>query len=224
MSARVAVYRNPVEPPRMREVEAPEIGTLIERVFESVAGVSRLPLIAVREVIENLVHAGFANAIVTILDSGAVIRVSDSGPGIPDPDRALEPGFTTAGPAERQVIRGVGSGLPLAASLLTAEGGRLELTDNLGGGTVVTISIPSEPEDLGGDQEEIVDADARMVMALLLELGPSTPDQLAGELGWPVCACGRELVMLEARGFVSRGDGGVRSLTPEGSHLLATLF
>jgi DNA-binding MarR family transcriptional regulator len=61
-------------------------------------------------------------------------------------------------------------------------------------------------------------------MALLLEIGPSRPERLAKELGWTVGRCGRELVVLEARGYIARTEEGVRALTPAGSSLLATLF
>ena len=40
------------------------------------------------------------------------------------------------------MVRGVGSGLPVAASAMEATGGTFELTDNLRGGTVVTLSVP----------------------------------------------------------------------------------
>ncbi|MFN8109024.1 MAG: ATP-binding protein [Thermoleophilia bacterium] len=223
LSARVAVYADPTEPPRLEEVSGSDPGVLVERLYEAVAAWAHVPVLAVREIIENLVHAGFSNALVSVLAEGRIVRVSDSGPGIPDPPRAMEPGFTTAGPAERRFIRGVGCGLPLAASLMDAEGGDLHLTENLGGGTVITISAPAtasagvEPPSGPGD-------DGRVLMALLLEIGPSRPDDLATELGWAVSRCGRELVVLESRGFVTRTEDGRRALTPDGSSLLATLF
>lgn len=223
LSARVAVYTSAAEPPELSEISDPDAGVLVERLFESVARWARLPVLAVREIIENLVHAGFRDALVSVLCDGRVVRVSDSGPGIDDPMLAMQPGFTTAGCEERRVVRGVGCGLPLAASLMDAEGGALELANNLGGGTVVTLSAPSVPSE----EEPAAPApheDARVLMALLLELGPSRPDRLAAELGWPVSRCGRELVVLEARGYVSRAEEGVRALTPVGSTLLATLF
>lgn len=224
LSARVAVYSTGTEPPELSEISESDAGLLVERVFESVARWARLPVLAVREIIENLVHAGFRDALVSVLCDGRVVRVSDSGPGIPDPARAMQPGFTTAGPDERCVVRGVGCGLPLAASLMDAEGGALELAENLGGGTVVTLSAPTLPQEEDDQGPPPPAEDSRVLMALLLELGPSRPERLAAELGWPVARCGRELVVLEARGHVSRTEEGVRALTPHGSTILATLF
>ena len=224
LSARVAVYSTRNEPPELSELSEADPGVLVERLFEVVARWARLPVVAVREIIENLVHAGFRDALVSVLCDGRVVRVSDSGPGIDDPMLAMQPGFSTAGPEERVVVRGAGCGLPLAASLMDAEGGALELAHNLGGGTVVTLSAPSLPAAEDDPAATAPHDDARVLMALLLELGPSRPDRLAAELGWPVSRCGRELVVLEARGYVSRTDEGVRALTPVGSGLLATLF
>jgi len=224
LSARVAVYREPTEPPTVAEIAGDDPGTLIERLFEAVAQWARLPIVAIREIIENLVHANFQDALVSVLSNGHVIRISDSGPGISDPGLAMQPGFTTAGIDERSVIRGVGSGLPLAVSVMDAEGGTIEFARNLAGGTVVTLTTPSPVLEDDSENAVMPGDDDRLIMALLLEMGPSLPDRLAGELSWTVGRCGRELVVLESRGLVSRDLDGRRSLTPSGSRLLATLF
>ena len=91
-----------------------------------------------RELIENLVHASFAGVVITILDGGNTLRVSDQGPGIPDKDAALRPGFTSADATAKRYIRGVGSGFSVVTETLAGLGGTLEIEDNLGRGTVVT--------------------------------------------------------------------------------------
>jgi len=224
LSARVAVYREPTEPPTVAEIAEDDPGTLIERLFEAVARWARLPIVAIREIIENLVHAHFRDALVSVLSNGRIVRVSDSGPGIPDSELAMQPGFTTAGPQQRTIIRGVGCGLPLAASVMNAEGGTIEFGRNLAGGTVVTLTTPSPMIEDDSEHTVMLAEDDRLVMALLLEMGPSLPERLAVELSWTVGRCGRELVVLESRGLVSRDSDGRRSLTPNGSRLLATLF
>ena len=41
-------------------------------------------------------HASFAGVVVTILDSGNTFASATAGPGIPDKEAALRPGFTSA--------------------------------------------------------------------------------------------------------------------------------
>lgn len=194
---------------------------LIETLCDAVCDRSPLPAPAVREVVENLVHAGFRDAVVSLLDGGHTLRVSDHGPGIDDPARALLPGFTAAGPEARAIVRGVGGGLPLAHAMLTASGGRLDLEDNLGGGAAVTLSLPA-PEVACA--EAVVSGTAREILAVLLEMASATPAQLADELGRPRSECGRELAQLQHRGLVAREASGPRRLTETGVALVATLF
>ena len=222
---RLAVHRSATQPPVVSEVHAADPARLVEAAFTAVAEITSVPALAVREVVENLIHAGFADALVSVMDEGRTVRVSDSGPGIADRERALQPGFSTAGAEQRAVIRGVGCGLPLAAAVLAERGGRLEIADNLAGGAVVTLALP---EPAGGDRPappaDTPDDAARVVLALLLELGSAGPERLAEELGVPLAECGRDLVLLEHRGLVAREPGGARTLTESGHALVATLF
>jgi hypothetical protein len=226
VSARLAVYHDPLSPPEVDEVEAAEAAALIEELFRRAAAHTPLPALAVRELIENLVHARFRDALVSVLDRGRTLRVSDSGPGIADKARAMEPGFTTADAEARRVVRGVGCGLPLAADLLAERGGSLELADNLAGGTVATLAAPTGPD--GGEVWTAGDPPicetGRRLLALLVELSPIGPARLASELGLPLAECGRELVVLEHRGLVLRDEDGERRLAESGASLVATLF
>lgn len=223
-TVRIAVHRAALEPPAITEIRDIAPAALIESTFSHVAQISSVPPLALREIIENLVHAGFRDALVTVLDAGRTVRISDRGPGIADPRRAMEPGYTTADEAARATVRGAGSGLPLAAGLVAAEGGTLEVEDNLGGGTVVTITVDAPPAP-GGDGGPGQPNDIqRRLLALLLEMAPSHPETMARELSLPLGAVGRELVLLEHRGLVARfGDGG-RVLTERGAATVATLF
>jgi anti-sigma regulatory factor (Ser/Thr protein kinase) len=223
-AVRIAVHRAALEPPAITEVRDIAPAPIIESVFSQVAQISSVPPLALREIIENLIHADFRDALITILDAGRTVRVSDRGPGITDTRRAVEPGYTTADEHIRQVVRGAGSGLALASGLVAAEGGLLEVEDNLGGGCVVTITVdgPPAPDSPGeGGQPNDVQ---RSLLALLLEMAPAHPETMARELGLPLGAVGRELVLLEHRGLVARfGDGG-RVLTERGAAIVATLF
>lgn len=218
---RFAQYGADGEPPAVAEVAGDE-ASLIEELFARAAHACDLPPLAVREVIENLVHADFEGACVSVFDGGASLRVSDCGPGIADKDRALQPGFSTACDRVRSIVRGVGSGLPVALSAMEAGGGTFELTDNLRGGTVVTLSVPDRAHARTAATE--LSQEARQLMALLVEMAPAAVTELARELAIPLGECGRELVLLEHRGLVVRGDDGLRSLSPGGTELLATLF
>jgi anti-sigma regulatory factor (Ser/Thr protein kinase) len=222
--ARLALYGVAAEPPQVEEVAGAGAVALIEALCESVADRSPIPAPAVREIVENLVHAGFRDALVTVLAGGRVLRVSDHGPGIADPARALAPGFSAAGPAERAVVRGVGCGLPLAHELMTAAGGSLEIAENLGGGAVVTLALPGAAGPPAAAPEPACSEAGREILALLLEVGSATPPALAGELGRPRAECGRELALLQHRALVAREPGGARRLTDAGAALVATLF
>jgi len=221
LALRLAVYGGPLDPPVVEELRDPDPAILVEAAVEAIADRSPLPAPAVREVVENLVHAGFADAVVSVLDGGFTLRVADHGPGIGDPGRALLPGFTAAAPATREMIRGVGSGLPLAAAMLEAAGGRMEIAENLGGGTVVTLSLPAPAAPA---PEPVCSEAARVILALLLEVGSARPAELARELGRGRAECGRELAVLWHRGLVARDPGGGYRLTEAGTTLVATLF
>lgn len=220
-AVRLAVWSGALEPPVVDELADDDAVTLIEAVCGAVGERSPLPAPAVREVVENLVHAGFRDAVVTVLDGGHTVRVADRGPGVADPVRALQPGFSSAGPEARAVVRGVGGGLPLAAAMMAAAGGRLDIDANLDGGAVITLAMPA-PE--APAVEPVCSDAARVILALLLEVGAAGPERLADELGCPRAECGRELALLQHRGLVSREPGGARRLTEAGAALVATLF
>lgn len=142
--ARIAVYEAPAAAPRVFDVESAPVGLFIEQLAAKVHELSRaeggsIPYTVVREVAENLIHADFAEPVVSILDAGSTIRFADQGPGIFDKDRALLPGFTTASGEMKDYIRGVGSGLPIVREYLIHSGGSLAIEDNLGTGSVVTV-------------------------------------------------------------------------------------
>lgn len=218
---RVAHHACPDAPPTLLQVAHDDPLEVIEEVCALVDDWCALPAPAVREVVENLVHARFTDAVVTIADGGATLRVSDHGGGIADPERALLPGFTSAGAPEREVVRGVGGGLPLAARLMEGAGGALVIDENLGGGTTVTLALPPATTPAG---EAPLGETARLIMALLVELGRAGAPELAAELDRPRAECGRELALLQHRGLVARTADRRHTLTDAGTALLATLF
>jgi hypothetical protein len=150
--ARIAVYDALSAAPRVVDVEPAPVAEFIEALSSRVHELSRaagssIPYTVIREVAENFIHADFAEPVVSILDSGATIRFADQGPGIADKERALLPGFTTAGGVMKRYIRGVGSGLPIVRDFLVHSGGSLAIEDNLGVGSVVTIHAGRAPRN-----------------------------------------------------------------------------
>ncbi len=59
-----------------------------------------------------IIHAGGGNVVAETFSDITVITVSDRGPGIPDVDKALEEGYSTAPDYVRQMGFGAGMGLP----------------------------------------------------------------------------------------------------------------
>jgi hypothetical protein len=228
LEARVASYAGAADWAVVERIADADPAALVDRICEWVADRSALPVPAVREVVENLVHADFRDALVSVLDGGLAVRVSDHGPGIDDPVRAMLPGFTSAGAHERRLVRGVGGGLPLARALMEASGGEVEIAPNLGGGAAVTLRLPGPAPDAApapGAEASFVPSElARTILALMLEIGEADPGRLAEELGRERAECGRELALLLHRGLVSRAPDGARRLTDAGTALVATLF
>ena len=187
----------------------------------------QMPLVVFRELVDNLVHASFADAVVTILDGGNTLRVSDSGPGIPDKEAALRPGFTSANAAAKHTIRGVGSGFSLVTDTLAGLDGSLKIEDNLGTGTVVTARVRPLPDvPLAPATVPTYNLPERQLKILLLavELAPVGPTRVAQELGISTSTAYRDLVLLEEAGFVTSHEGGRRSVTEAGlAHLNAVL-
>ena len=168
-------------------------------------------------------HAGFRDAVVSVLDGGHTLRVTDHGPGIDDRDRALQPGYSTADADDRAVIRGVGGGLPLAAAAMAELGGRLELDDNLGGGAAVTLRHAPRRRAPAGRPGLHRGAPARSSPCCSSSAAPARPGSPrssaarapSAAASWPSC---------EHRGLVRRETGGARALTEAGTRLVATLF
>jgi hypothetical protein len=147
----VAAYDGPASAPYIEEVGPAPVRDYIEALSARVYALARdrggeIPYTVIRELAENYIHAGFAEPVVSILDDGCTIRFSDQGPGIPDKDLALCPGYTTATSTMKGVIRGVGSGLPIVNEFLEVTGGSLEIGDNLRCGSVITISSRARHE------------------------------------------------------------------------------
>jgi anti-sigma regulatory factor (Ser/Thr protein kinase) len=234
---RIAVYSDPVSAPLVVPVSnlpssEAEVPDFIEAIANHAYSLARdqggqLPLLVFRELVDNLVHASFQEVVITILNSGNTVRISDRGPGIADKDAALRAGFTSADSRAKQFIRGVGSGFAVVREALAPMNGALVIEDNLGHGTVVTARVETPEENvLAPPAVPNYNLSERQLKALLLtmELSPVGPTRIAHELGVSTSTAYRDLVSLEEAGFVSSLATGHRSVTEEGLAYLGALL
>jgi anti-sigma regulatory factor (Ser/Thr protein kinase)/DNA-binding transcriptional ArsR family regulator len=240
---RVAVYPESGEP-EVTEVAAasPRAATLkfTKLVTEKVGEAGgRVPEAAVREVVENLIHADYRGVVISILNGGNSVRVSDKGPGVEHKGRAMEFGFSGASSEASLAIRGVGAGLGIARAAAEKVGGTVTIEDNLGGGTVTTISVAPGVTPSGVDgaaagavqPRRYLDGVPRLniserqqkVLITVLECGEVGPSTVAEQLEISVSTAYRDLSVLEENGLVSTDESGKRLISPLGRDLVEAI-
>jgi DNA-binding transcriptional ArsR family regulator len=241
---KVAVYPKSGEP-EVSEVSAasPRAATdkfsrvIMDKVRDSGG---RVPAEALRELIENLIHAEFRGVVVSVLDDGNVVRISDKGPGIEHKERAFEFGFSGAAPEATREIRGVGAGLGIARAAAEKVGGTVSVQDNIGGGTVATVSVGEDVEEKEDvklpsrpiSQRKYPDAVPKMniserqekVLITVLECGEVGPSTVAEKLEISVSTAYRDLSVLEEHGLAAGDESGKRVITPLGRDLIETII
>lgn len=229
---RLAIYDSPLSSPRVIELSSSNylefIHLLAAKTYEaSQSKGGKLPYIIIKELVENLIHAYFQDAIITVLDDGNTIRISDRGPGIKNKEKAFLPGFSTANAQVKEYIKGVGSGLPIVKETLSYIGGIITIEDNLSQGTVITLSLgPNSSGDPGTEQKEesrrkrkplpsLTDRQKR-VLLLITELSIAGPSIVAKELNISLSTAHRDMAYLEKIDLLRCDENGKRSLTEEG--------
>jgi DNA-binding transcriptional ArsR family regulator len=242
VGVRIAVYPGGGIP-EITEVSASDPGSATRKftrfVSEQVreAG-GRVPEESIREVVENLIHAGYRGVVISVLDDGNVVRVSDKGPGVENKSRAMEFGFSGAAPGALGEIRGVGAGLGIARAAAEKVGGTLTIEDNIGGGTVATISVASdetaieEKEAAPPPQRRYPDGVPRMniserqqkALITVLECGEVGPSTVADRLEISVSTAYRDLSVLEEHGLVMADESGKRLISPLGRDLVEAII
>lgn len=145
-AARIAVYDDMLSTPRVIVIEPQDVRTYLEETTNTVYQCMKeqgghISLMVIREIVENFIHAHFAEPIISILDGGDTIRFADQGPGIDDKERAFDFGVTSANSSMKRYIRGTGAGFPMVQEYLENAGGAVSIEDNMGNGTVVTVSL-----------------------------------------------------------------------------------
>ena len=195
-AARIAVYDDMLSTPRVIVIEPQDVRTYLEETTNTVYQCMKeqgghISLMVIREIVENFIHAHFAEPIISILDGGDTIRFADQGPGIDDKERAFDFGVTSANSKMKRYIRGTGAGFPMVQEYLENAGGAVSIEDNMGNGTVVTVSLNpkrvQEIERAGGrgaavrpETEQAVyplsGAFAQQAMAVPMPALPNTPE------------------------------------------------
>jgi len=246
---RIAVYDNMRSIPRIIDLNFNDINNFINETSEKTYNLSheiggRIPYTIIKEIIENLIHADFKEVIITVLDSGNHIIVTDQGPGIEDKEKAFLPGYTSATSKMKEYIRGVGSGFPIIKETITFSGGSIDVKDNIKRGTVISLKLGltekseevqgsgSEPAaELPSDtvSEEKTQTDSldkfngkilsdrqKKILFVILELEEAGPSTIAKELGFSLSTSYRELIYLEKNKLLTPSSSGKRRLSKKG--------
>lgn len=251
-SARIAVYDSFTASPFIVDIGSDDFLRVVDEISAKAYNLGRerggrIPYIVIREVVENLVHAGFKDVVITVEPDGDIIRISDHGPGIANKQKAFTPGFTTATSELKRMIKGVGSGLPIVKESLELMGGCVILEDNLSSGLVITLKgsaaqklkeRPDETLDLAekpfAEEEAPVEARQKSdeeiesgitprqkkVLMLLAEGGSAGPSVVAKELKLSTATAYRALEALEDLGLIESRDGK-REITPRGQSYIS---
>jgi len=113
-----------------------------------VSGDAALLTIAFQNLLINSAQAMQGRGVVHVTLTAAVgwhhVEIADTGPGIPPEIRA-----SLFRPFKTTKARGTGLGMATAKRLAELHNGRIDVTCPEGGGTIVTIHLPSPPDDGG---------------------------------------------------------------------------
>ncbi len=120
---------------------AGEASTAVKRVLKKL----KLPPAIVRRAvvcmyegeINMVIHADGGHAYLEVDEEKLVLRLEDRGPGIPDIDKAMEEGWSTASSSVRAMGFGAGMGLPN----MKRNADDMQIETQLGVGTTVTMTI-----------------------------------------------------------------------------------
>ena len=95
-------------------------------------------VVALYEAEVNIVAHAYEGVIYADIDDQKIVtRLIDKGPGIPDIDRAMQEGFSTASPQVREMGFGAGMGLPN----IKKNADNLQVNSKVGVGTEVEITV-----------------------------------------------------------------------------------
>jgi len=120
-------------------VNAGSVSSAVKKMLKQLdvdSGIIKRTVVALYEAEVNIVaHAYKGKIFVDIEEDSILIRLEDEGPGIPDIDKAMEVGYSTASKAVREMGFGAGMGLPNIKNNVD----KLTITSKVGIGTTVEI-------------------------------------------------------------------------------------
>lgn len=87
--------------------------------------------------INMVIHADGGTITVTISDSDITMVLADTGPGIPDIDKAMQEGFSTA----REEVRSLGFGAGMGLPNMKRYSDEMHIDTVLGKGTTITMKV-----------------------------------------------------------------------------------
>jgi signal transduction histidine kinase len=143
-----ALRREPIDLLALAAEEAARVDATLEGVPVPLLADERLVRRALRNLLENARRYGGEGGGEIVLQlapragGGALIKVCDRGPGVPEVwrERIFEPFFRLPGHAERE--GGVGLGLALARQIARRHGGSLRCDAREGGGSCFVLELP----------------------------------------------------------------------------------
>jgi len=188
---------------------------------------AQVPAVALREVIDNLIHALPCSVSVVLDPQINNVFLSDTGPGIPRLDLAFELGYSTANELHRSYIRGVGIGLHLAREDMRSLGGELRIESDPGAGTYVHLALagmaPLSSWDEGAEALRLTQRQNN-ILFLLSEGESLGPSKVSSELNIGVSTAHRDLVKLQELGLIYINPTGKRFLSEVGRSYLQSLL
>jgi serine/threonine-protein kinase RsbT len=119
-----------------------DIKKKLQQLGVPVATVKRTAIAMFEAEINMVIHAHGGKAAVDIGEDKITIIMEDHGPGIPDIELAMKPGYSTASEAARDLGWGAGMGLPN----MKRNSDFMKIESTVGVGTKVTMEIKIQNE------------------------------------------------------------------------------
>lgn len=119
-----------------------EIKKVLKKLNVNAQTIKRIVVSSYEAEVNIVAHARKGKISATIDNDKIVLQCNDEGPGIPDIEKAMQQGFSTASSEVREMGFGAGMGLPNIKN----NADKLEINSEVGKGTNVKITIALSSE------------------------------------------------------------------------------